>query len=41
MHGLIRLVKDGREVRPEPIARSLTVDLETGTYEAKPVTEAA
>jgi predicted transcriptional regulator len=40
-HGLIRLVKEGREVRPEPIARSLTVDLETGTYEAKPVTEAA
>lgn len=41
LHGLVRLVKDGREVRPEPIARSFTVDLETGTYEAKPVTEAA
>jgi len=30
---LIRLVKDGREVRPEPIAKVLRVDLATGTYE--------
>jgi predicted transcriptional regulator len=40
-YGLIRLVKEGREVRPEPIARSLKIDLETGTYEATPVAEAA
>ena len=39
-YGLIRLVKEGREVRPEPIARSLTVDLETGTYEATPIADA-
>jgi len=33
---LIRLVKDGREVRPEPIAKVLRVDLATGTYETTP-----
>jgi predicted transcriptional regulator len=38
---LIRLVRDGRDVRPEPIARILRVDLATGTYETTPVSEAA
>lgn len=32
-HGLVRLVKVGREVRPEPTAARLVVDLTTGTYE--------
>jgi len=38
---LIRLVKDGREVRPEPIAKVLRVDLATGTYETTPSGAAA
>jgi predicted transcriptional regulator len=37
-HGLVRLVREGREVRPEPAASKVTVDLATGTYEAAPVT---
>jgi predicted transcriptional regulator len=32
-HGLVRLVRDGRLVRPEPVARAVRVDLATGTYE--------
>jgi predicted transcriptional regulator len=36
-HGLVRLVREGREVRPEPIASAVKVDLVTGTYEATPV----
>ncbi len=36
-HGLVRLVREGREVRPDPIAGAVTVDLATGTYEAIPV----
>ena len=36
-HRLIRLVREGREVRPEPIAQAVRVDLATGTYEATPV----
>ena len=32
-HRLIRLVRDGREVRPEPIAKTVQVDLANGTYE--------
>ena len=36
-HGLVRLVREGREVRPEAIASAVTVDLATGTYEAAPV----
>ncbi len=40
-HGLVRLVREGREVRPEAIARAVTLDLTTGTYETAPVTEAA
>jgi len=38
---LIRLVREGREVRPEPIAKALRVDLATGTYEMTPLSEAA
>jgi predicted transcriptional regulator len=36
-HGLVRLVREGREVRPEAVASAVTVDLATGTYEAAPV----
>lgn len=36
-NGLIRLVRDGRDVRPEAVARELRVDLATGTYEALPL----
>lgn len=32
-HRLIRMVREGREVRPEPIAKMVRVDLATGTYE--------
>jgi len=35
-HRLIRLVREGREVRPEPIVKALRVDLATGTYEMTP-----
>ncbi len=37
-HGLVRLVREGREVRPEAIASAVKVDLATGTVEAEPVT---
>jgi predicted transcriptional regulator len=40
-HGLVRLVREGREVRPEAIASAVTVNLATGTYEASPVSETA
>ncbi len=30
-HGLIRLEREGREVRPVPVAREVRVDLMTGT----------
>ncbi len=30
-HGLIRLEREGREVRPVPVAREVRVDLTTGT----------
>jgi predicted transcriptional regulator len=36
-HGLVRLVRDGRDVRPEPIAAEVKVDFATGTYETKAV----
>ncbi len=36
-HGLVRLVRNGRDVRPEPVASAVTVDLATGTYEAVPL----
>jgi len=31
-HGLIRLERDGKEVRPVPVAREIGIDLTTGTY---------
>jgi predicted transcriptional regulator len=40
-HGLIRLDREGREVRPVPIAREVRVDLLRGTYEATPLTAPA
>jgi len=40
-HRLIRLVREGREVRPEPLVRTLRVDLATGTYEMTPRSGAA
>lgn len=40
-HRLIRLVREGREVRPEPIASVVRVDLATGTYETVPTSAAA
>jgi len=40
-HRLIRLVREGREVRPEPIASAVRVDLTTGTYETTPPSTAA
>lgn len=40
-YGLIRLVRHGKEVRPEPIVATLVVDLATGTYETRPVSETA
>jgi len=36
-HGLIRLEREGREVRPVPVAREVRVDLLQGTYEAMPL----
>lgn len=39
--GLVRLTRVGREVRPEPIAASVRVDLATGTYETTPASDAA
>ncbi|HJU20262.1 MAG TPA: ArsR family transcriptional regulator [Stellaceae bacterium] len=38
---LIRLVREGREVRPEPIAAAVHVDLATGTYQTTPLSAAA
>lgn len=35
-HRLVRLVREGREVRPEPIAAEVRVDLASGTYETVP-----
>ena len=40
-HRLIRLVRDGRDIRPEPIAKAVRVDLATGTYETTPLSGAA
>ena len=31
-HGLIRLERDGKEVRPVVVARTIDIDLTTGTY---------
>lgn len=35
--GLVRLNRNGREVTPEPVVRSLRIDLTTGTYETQPL----
>ena len=40
-HGLIRLEREGREVRPVPVAREVRVDLLRGTYETTPLAGAA
>lgn len=40
-HGLIRLEREGREVRPVPVAREVRVDLLRGTYETMPLAGAA
>jgi predicted transcriptional regulator len=32
-HGLVRLIREGREVRPVPVASALRLDFVTGTYE--------
>ncbi len=37
-HGLVRLLRTGRDVRPEPLVRTLRVDLQSGTYEPVPTT---
>lgn len=35
-HGLIRLERDGREVRPVPLAKEIDIDLVRGTYRIVP-----
>jgi predicted transcriptional regulator len=40
-HRLIRLVREGREIRPEAIAKAVSVDLVSGTYETTPISKAA
>jgi DNA-binding transcriptional ArsR family regulator len=40
-HRLICLVREGREVRPEPIAGAVWMDLATGTYETTPLSAPA
>lgn len=35
-HHLVRLVRDGRDVRPEPVARAVRVDFATGTCATEP-----
>ena len=40
-HRLIRLVREGREIRPEAIAKSVRVDLLSGTYETTPISKVA
>jgi len=39
-HRLIRLVREGREIRPEPLASAVRVDLATGTYDTTPLSAA-
>jgi predicted transcriptional regulator len=34
---MVRLIKDGRGVRPEPLVKRVSVDLENGTYETTPI----
>ncbi|MGI4801035.1 MAG: helix-turn-helix domain-containing protein [Janthinobacterium lividum] len=40
-HGLIELVREGREVRPVPRVATVSVSLAQGTYEAQPLLSAA
>jgi predicted transcriptional regulator len=40
-HGLIELVRNGREVRPNPIASTVSISLATDTYETTPLLMAA
>lgn len=40
-HGLIRLEREGREVRPVPVVREVRIDLATGTCAAIPLQEAS
>jgi predicted transcriptional regulator len=40
-HRLIRLVREGREIRPEAIAKAVSVDLVSGTYETTPISKVA
>lgn len=35
--GLLRLNRNGREVRPEPLVKSMRIDFATGTYETQPL----
>jgi DNA-binding transcriptional ArsR family regulator len=36
-HGLVRLVQEGKEVRPLPAASALAIDLMAGTYRTVPL----
>jgi hypothetical protein len=40
-HRLIRLVREGREIRPEAIAKTVSEDLVSGTYETTPISKVA
>jgi predicted transcriptional regulator len=40
-HRLIRLVHEGREIRPEAIAKTVSVDFVSGTYETTPISKVA
>jgi len=40
-HRLIRLVREGREIRPVAIAKTVSVDLMSGTYETTPISKVA
>jgi len=40
-HRLIRLVREGREIRPEAIVKTVSVDLVSGTYETTPISKVA
>jgi predicted transcriptional regulator len=38
---MVKLVKEGRGVRPEPLVKTLSVDFESGTYETTLLAEVA
>ena len=40
-HRLVRLVREGREIRPEALATTVSVDLATGTYAMTPLAAVA